>query len=86
MSGEHTIHKLLEAEVTVRLTPVEWLLKNLKGEIPEYMRREYLPKAVAYEELTQMTVQDFGDNVGLWEAWIREQEAAGVEFRLSEDD
>jgi len=86
MGGEHAIHKLLEAETAMRLTPVEWLLKNLKGEIPAYMRREYLPKAVAYEELKQMTGQDFGDNVELWETWIREQEAAGVEFRLSGDD
>jgi hypothetical protein len=55
----------------MRLTPIERLLKNLKGEIPPYMRREFLPKDVAYEKPKQMTGQDFGDNVEQWEAWVR---------------
>jgi hypothetical protein len=70
----------------MRLTPVERLLKNLKEEIPPYMRREYLPKDVAYERLKKMTGQDFGSDIERWEAWVEAQEAAGVEFRVSKDD
>jgi len=70
----------------MRLTPIERLLKNLKEEIPPYMRREFLPKDVAYEKLKKMTGQDFGNNIEQWETWIQEQEAAGVEFRVSRDD
>jgi hypothetical protein len=62
------------------------LLKNLKEEIPSYMRREYLPRDVAYEKLKRMTGQDFGDNIEQWETWISEQEAAGVVFRVGKDD
>jgi hypothetical protein len=67
----------------MRLTPVDRLLKNLKGDIPPYMRREYLPKNVAYEKLKAMTGQDFGDDHEAWERWVREQEAAGIEFHIS---
>jgi hypothetical protein len=47
------------------------------------MRREFLLKDVAYEKLKEMTGQDFGANIEQWENWIQEQEAVGVEFRLS---
>ena len=70
----------------MRLTPIERLLKNFKGEIPAYMRREFLPKDVAYEKLKEMTGQDFGANIEQWEKWIQEQEAAGVQFRVSGKD
>jgi hypothetical protein len=70
----------------MRLTPIERLLRNFKEEIPSYMRREYLPKDVAYEKLKRMTGQDFGDNVEQWETWIKEQEATGVVFRVSKDE
>ena len=70
----------------MRLTPMERLLKNLREEIPSYMRREYLPKDVAYERLKKMTGQDLGDDVERWEAWVEEQKAAGVEFRVSKSD
>jgi hypothetical protein len=56
-----------------RLTPTARLLKNLKGEIPPYMRREFLPKDVAYEMLKEMTGQDFGNDVAKWQTWLREQ-------------
>ena len=69
----------------MRLTPVEGLLKNFKGEIPPHMRREFLPREVAYEKLKAMTGQDFGDDIVAWEDWIKAQEAAGVEFRISKD-
>jgi hypothetical protein len=68
----------------VRLTPIQGLLKNLKGEIPQYMRREYMPKERAYEKLKAMTGQDFGDDSVAWEEWIKKQETAGVKFRVSE--
>jgi hypothetical protein len=70
----------------MRLTPIERLLKNLKKEIPSYMRREFLPKDVAYEKLRQVTGHDFGDDIEKWEEWIREQVAAGVEFHFSKAD
>lgn len=66
----------------MRLKPIERLLKNLKGEIPAYMRREHMSKDAAYQELKAMTGQDFGLDVRRWEAWIKEQEAAGVVFRV----
>jgi hypothetical protein len=65
----------------MRLTPVQRLLKNLKGDIPPYMRREFLPKDVALEKLKTMTGQDFGFDANAWSVWIKEQEASGVEFR-----
>jgi len=49
------------------------------------MRREFLPKDLAYEKLKAMTGQDFGDDYERWESWIQEQEAAGIEFRVSGD-
>jgi hypothetical protein len=70
----------------MRLTPIERLLKNLKREIPSYMRREYLPRDIAYEKLKAMTGQDFGFDTEVWETWVREQEAAGVTFRISKED
>ena len=69
----------------MRLTPIERLLRNFRGDIPSYMRREFLPKDLAYEKLKAMTGQDFGDDYERWESWIQEQEAAGIEFRVSGD-
>ena len=66
----------------MRLTPIQGLLKNLKGEIPAHMRREFLPKDVAYEKLKSMTGQDFGYDSIAWQKWIHEQEEAGVKFRI----
>ena len=70
----------------MRHTPIERLLKNLNEEIPPYARREYLTREVAYEKLKAMTGQDFGLDAERWEEWVREQEVAGVCFRISEDD
>jgi len=69
----------------MRMTLTLGLLKNLKGEIPSYMRREFLPKEVAYEQLKKVTGQDFGMDAGLWEKWVREQEASGVVFRAPKE-
>lgn len=41
-----------------------------KGEIEE-RRREYVPKAAAYQSLKSHTGQDFGDDIDKWEAWIK---------------
>ena len=46
------------------------------------MRREYLTREVAYEKLKALTGQDFGLDPDQWELWIKEQQAAGVTFRL----
>jgi hypothetical protein len=67
------------------LTPTQLYLKNLKGEIPSYMRREYRSKEQALEMLRAMTGQDFGFDVQRWEEWIGAQEAAGVVFRIPKD-
>jgi hypothetical protein len=69
----------------MRLTPVKGLLKNLKGEIPAYVRREFLPKELAYEKLKAITGQDFGLDSIKWEAWVREQESAGVVFHVQNE-
>ena len=69
----------------MRITPSQLCLKNLKGEIPAYMRREYMPKEQALEMLKAMTGQDFGLDVQRWEEWIAEQEATGVVFRFPKD-
>ena len=66
----------------MRLTPVERLVKNLKGEIPNHMRREFLPKEVTYCRLKAMTNQDFGLDAARWEQWVTQQQAAGVLFRV----
>ena len=70
----------------MRLTPVERLLKNLKQEIPPYMRREYLTRETAYEKLKIMTGQDFGFDAVKWESWVQAQEADGVTFRISKEE
>lgn len=66
----------------MRLTPIKLCIKNLKGEIPTYMQREYRSKEQAISMLKAMTGQDFGEDVEQWEQWIKSQEAAGVRFRI----
>ena len=44
---------------------------NLRGEIPENHRREYLPRERALELLRQWTGQDFGLDADRWEDWLR---------------
>lgn len=61
-------------------------MKNLKGEIPSYMRREHLPREEALARLKIMTGQDFGLDADRWESWIKEQQAAGTVFRVPKDD
>ena len=69
----------------MRLIPIERLLKNLAGEIPPRMRREFLPVETAYERLKAMTGADFGMDVEAWRHWVTEQEAAGREFRVPKE-
>ena len=52
-----------------KLTLLEGLLLNLKGEIDQ-RRREYLPKPEAYSSLRYHTGQDFGDNIAAWTEWL----------------
>jgi hypothetical protein len=51
---------------------------NLRGEISEGRRREYLPPERALELLRQWTGQDFGLDADRWESWLR---ANVAEFR-----
>ena len=69
----------------MRLTPIERLLKNLAGEIPPRMRREFLAVDIAYEKLKAMTGEDFGMDVERWRSWVAEQEANGREFRIPKE-
>ena len=69
----------------MRLTPIERLLKNLAGEIPSRMRREYLLPEVAYDRLKRMTGEDFGMDPERWNNWIAEQEKLGREFRVPKE-
>ena len=64
------------------LPPINRLLLNLKQEIPPYMRREYLPREVAYERLKRLSGRDFGYDYEKWEQWVREQVALGVKFQF----
>ncbi|HET6882027.1 MAG TPA: hypothetical protein VFI31_17805 [Pirellulales bacterium] len=54
------------------LLPLEGLIKNLREEIPESRKREYLSRERAYEALKSWTGQDFGYNADEWEKWILE--------------
>ncbi len=69
----------------MRLTPIERLLKNLAGDIPPRMRREYLAPEDAYERLKRMTGEDFGMDSERWKDWIAEQEKLGREFRFPKE-
>ena len=69
----------------MRLKPIERLLKNLAGDIPPRMRREYLSAEVAYEKLKKMTGEDFGLDLEKWTEWVMEQEAEGHEFRIPKE-
>jgi hypothetical protein len=62
------------------MTLVEGLLKNLRGEVPSYMRREFLSKEAARQKLMKLTGQDFGVDAAGWESWIRTQQASGKQF------
>jgi hypothetical protein len=44
---------------------------NLRGEIPAYRRREFLPPERALELLREGTGQDFGLDTDRWESWLR---------------
>jgi hypothetical protein len=55
------------------LTLLNGLLKNLKGEIPPRIRREFLPKEVAYQRLREISGKSYPiEAVHKWEQWVRE--------------
>jgi hypothetical protein len=62
-------------EVAVR-SSVDILIKNLQGEIPQYLTQEYLPKEAAYERLKQLTGRDFGMNAKEWKSWYKANKPA----------
>jgi hypothetical protein len=84
VGGKHQIYRGVQA--IIRLTLTVGLLKNLKQEIPSYMRREYLPREAAYEKLKALTGQDFGYDTAKWEEWIKDQESQGVVFRVKKHE
>ena len=64
------------------MSQVERVLKNLKQEIPPRMRMEYMPRDIALAYLKQVSGEDFGFDCEKWEAWVRDQEAAGVKLKF----
>jgi hypothetical protein len=54
-----------------RLTPEEIFLYNLSGNI-QRPHPQYMGKRKAYSGLKLMTGQDFGKDVALWEAYLKE--------------
>jgi len=57
----------------MRLTLLDGLLKNLKGEIPSRMRREFLPKAEAYRRLCEISGKSYPmEALDEWEQWVRQ--------------
>jgi hypothetical protein len=58
-----------EAQVS-RVTPEQWLLRNLAGDIASD-RRAYMTKEQAYAELKQWTGQDLGYDVQKWRDWFK---------------
>jgi predicted solute-binding protein len=57
-------------DIMARLLPLEGLLMNLKQEIPETRRREYLTKEQAYESLRKLTGKDFDYRIADWEEYL----------------
>ena len=70
------------------LTLLKGLLMNLKGEIPERMRREYVSKEDAHRRLKEVTGQRFAiDDIDAWARWIKEHPRVTLEgFRMLEQE
>lgn len=59
----------------MQLTRLRGLLKNLKGEILPYMRREFVPKDVAHRALMEASGENFPlDAIEEWERWVKAKE------------
>jgi len=54
---------------------------NLRGEIPEGIRRDYITRDRSIQLLKEWTGQDFGFDADQWESWLR---ANVKEFRDEE--
>ena len=54
-----------------RLSPVELLIANLRGEFTSG-QREYRPSAEAYAKLKSISGKDFGMDANAWSKWARE--------------
>jgi len=65
-----------KGEVAKVHLPIDILIKNLNGEIPQYVVREYLPKEAAYGQLKELTGQDFGMDAKKWKSWHKGQKQA----------
>jgi hypothetical protein len=55
-----------------RLFPLQGLIKNIRGDVPQMQRRLYVPKERAYQLLKAWTGQDFGEDIEAWENWVNE--------------
>lgn len=54
-----------------RLAPLQLMIANIKNEI-EPGRREYRTRAEAMALLKRLTGQDFGEDIGRWEKWVKQ--------------
>jgi hypothetical protein len=57
-------------KVMPSMSPEEWLLANLKQELPDN-HEAYLPRYAAYRKLKEWTGQDFGYDANAWEKWLK---------------
>ena len=56
-----------------RITPIQGLLANLRGEIKPGSRA-YLPPAEAHRLLCELSGQDFGMDADRWKAWFHSRD------------
>lgn len=61
-----------------RLTPLQLLLANLRGDFQEG-QREFKSKEEAYARLKKLTGKDFGIDVSRWERWIENNPQVAVD-------
>jgi hypothetical protein len=54
-----------------QILPLQGLILNIKGEIPQTQRKLYIPKERAYELLKAWTGQDFGEDIEAWTSWVK---------------
>lgn len=65
---------------TMRMSRAVRYLKNLRQEIPQRMRREYMTQQAACDALKKWTGQDFGFDADAWETWLRTDPTMSIQF------
>ena len=65
-----------------KLFPIQRLIVNLEGGLDKYEGMAYLPKEAAYQELKEMSGQDFGDDSDAWRNWYERVKPDGDDVSL----